>query len=226
MLIIFDCDGVLVDSEILASEVNRTLAKEMGMDISLDDLSLRFSGLTGEAIFEKIAEELEVPVPENIVERSDELLDEALKQSLQAVPGVNGMLDAIEDPYCICSNSTGVRLEQNLKIVSLFDRFRPHIYSAVEVRQHLPKPSPDVFLHAAETLGAAPKDTIVIEDSSHGVEGAVAAGMRVIGFTGASHTYPGHGEKLMDAGAETTVSMLTDVPATIEALKSWSGIGV
>ncbi|MEP0519828.1 MAG: HAD-IA family hydrolase [Hyphomicrobiales bacterium] len=226
MLIIFDCDGVLVDSEILASEVNRTLAKEMGMDISLDDLSLRFSGLTGDAIFEKIAEELEVPVPENIVERSDDLLDEALKQSLQAVPGVDAMLDMIDDPYCICSNSTGARLEQNLKIVSLFDRFRPHIYSAIEVKQNLPKPSPDVFLHAAETHCASPKDTIVIEDSSHGVEGAVAAGMRVIGFTGASHTYPGHGEKLMDAGAETTVSLLTDVHPTIEALKNWSGIAV
>lgn len=226
MLIIFDCDGVLVDSEILASEVNLTLAKEMGMDISLDDLSLRFSGLTGDAIFEKISNELNVPIPENIVERSDQMLDDALKQSLQAVAGVHDMLDAIDDPYCICSNSTGVRLEQNLKIVSLLDRFQPHIYSAVEIRQKLPKPSPDVFLHAAETLGASPKDTIVIEDSSHGVEGAVAAGMRVIGFTGASHTYPGHGEKLMDAGAETTVSMLADVRPTIEALKSWSGINV
>lgn len=226
MLIIFDCDGVLVDSEILASEVNRTLAKEMGMEISLDDLSLRFSGLTGDAIFEKIAEELAVPVPENIVERSDQMLDDALKQSLQAVAGVHDMLDALDDPYCICSNSTTVRLEQNLKIVSLFEQFHPHIFSALEVRQNLPKPSPDVFLHAAEKLGVSPKDTIVIEDSSHGVEGAVAAGMRVIGFTGASHTYPGHGEKLMDAGAETTVSMLSDVNPTVQALKNWSGIGI
>lgn len=226
MLIIFDCDGVLVDSEILASEVNRTLAKEMGMEISLDDLSLRFSGLTGDAIFEKISEELAVPIPENIVERSDQMLDEALKQSLQAVAGVHDMLETIDDPYCICSNSTTVRLEQNLKIVSLFDQFRPHIFSALEVRQNLPKPSPDVFLHAAEKFGVAPQDAIVIEDSSHGVEGAVAAGMRVIGFTGASHTYPGHGEKLMDAGAETTVSMLSDVNPTIQALKSWTGIGI
>lgn len=226
MLIIFDCDGVLVDSEILASEVNLTLAKEMGMDISLDDLSLRFSGLTGEAIFEQISEELAVPIPENIVERSDQMLDDALKQSLQAVTGVHDMLGAVDDPYCICSNSTGVRLEQNLKIVSLFDQFRPNIFSAVEVRQKLPKPSPDVFLHAAETLGFSPSDAIVIEDSSHGVEGAVAAGMRVIGFTGASHTYAGHGEKLMDAGAETTVSMLSDINPTIKALKTWAGIGV
>lgn len=226
MLIIFDCDGVLVDSEILASEVNLTLAKEMGLDISLDDLSLRFTGLTGEKIFEQIAEELAIPVPDGIVERSDQMLDDALKQSLQAVAGVHDMLDAVDDPYCICSNSTTERLEQNLQIVKLFDRFRPHIYSALEVRQKLPKPSPDVFLHAAEIFGASPKDTIVIEDSSHGVQGAIAAGMRVIGFTGASHTYAGHGEQLMDAGAETTVSMLSDVPPTVQALKSWSGLNV
>lgn len=225
MLIIFDCDGVLVDSEIIASEVNLQLVKDLGMDITLDELSQRYSGLTAENIFAQVAEEVNRPLPEDLAERSDKMLDEALQQSLQAVAGVHAMLDAMNDAHCICSNSTTPRLTQNLKLTDLYDRFHPHIFSALEVRQNLPKPSPDVFLHAAETLGATPAESIVIEDSSHGVEGAVAAGMRVIGFVGASHSYAGHSEKLMDAGAETTVSNLSDVPATVEALKSWSGIG-
>ncbi len=226
MLIIFDCDGVLVDSEIIASEVNLELIKDLGLDLTLDELSQRYSGLTAVNIFAQVAEELKRPLPEDLAERSDKMLDEALRQSLQAVAGVHEMLDAMDDARCICSNSTTPRLAQNLKLTNLYDRFHPHIYSALEVRQFLPKPSPDVFLHAAETLGATPAESIVIEDSSHGVEGAVAAGMRVIGFVGASHSYAGHSEKLMDAGAETTVSSLSDVPATVEALKSWSGIGV
>lgn len=226
MLIIFDCDGVLVDSEIIASEVNLELVKELGLDITLDELSLRYSGLTADTIFDQVAQELEKPLPDDIAERSDRMLNEALQQSLQPVSGVHNMLDALQDSICICSNSTTARLEQNLKITNLYDRFRPHVFSAVEVRQNLPKPSPDVFLHAAETFSTAPDQTFVIEDSSHGVEGAVAAGMRVIGFTGASHSFAGHGERLMDAGAETTVSQLADVPATVQALKSWSGIGL
>lgn len=226
MLIIFDCDGVLVDSEIIASEVNLEIVKDLGMDLTLDELSQRYSGLTADSIFAQVSEELNKPLPQDIAERSDKMLDEALRQSLQAVAGVHEMLDVMDDALCICSNSTTPRLEQNLKLTNLLDRFHPHIFSAVEVRQNLPKPSPDVFLHAAETLGATPAQSIVIEDSSHGVEGAVAAGMRVIGFVGASHSYVGHSEKLMDAGAETTVSKLSDVPATVEALKSWSGIGI
>jgi HAD superfamily hydrolase (TIGR01509 family) len=226
MLIIFDCDGVLVDSEIIASEVNLEIVKDLGMDLTLDELSQRYSGLTADSIFAQVAEELNKPLPHDIAERSDKMLDEALRQSLQAVAGVHEMLDVMDDALCICSNSTTPRLEQNLTLTNLLDRFHPHIFSAVEVRQNLPKPSPDVFLHAAETLGATPAQSIVIEDSSHGVEGAVAAGMRVIGFVGASHSYVGHSEKLMDAGAETTVSKLSDVPATVEALKSWSGIGI
>lgn len=226
MLIIFDCDGVLVDSEIIASEVNLEIVKDLGMDLTLDELSQRYSGLTADNIFAQVSEELNKPLPQDIAERSDKMLDEALRQSLQAVAGVHEMLDVMDDALCICSNSTTPRLEQNLTLTNLLDRFHPHIFSAVEVRQNLPKPSPDVFLHAAETLGATPAQSIVIEDSSHGVEGAVAAGMRVIGFVGASHSYVGHSEKLMDAGAETTVSKLSDVPATVEALKSWSGIGI
>ncbi len=222
MLILFDCDGVLVDSEILASEATNKLVKEMGLDLSIEEFSSRFAGLNEDITFAAVAEELNIPVPENIVERCETAIDELLRQSLQEVNNVHAMLDRLDHPRCICSNSPTDRLEMSLKKTNLFDRFRPHIYSSLTVKDGNPKPAPDVFLHAAEELGVDPSDCIVVEDSAHGTQGGIAAGMKVIGFVGASHSYAGHAEQLMDAGAETTVNKLIDLPATIEALKYWS----
>ncbi|MBL4645500.1 MAG: HAD family hydrolase [Hyphomicrobiales bacterium] len=226
MLILFDCDGVLVDSEVIASEVTNKLVKELGLELSIEEFASRFAGLNGETIFATVAEELQITHPEDIVERCDVQIDEVQAQSLLEVTGVHAMLDMLDDPRCICSNSTTDRLERNLKKTKLYDRFRPHVFSSLEVRDGQPKPSPDVFLHAAEEFKTDPKDCIIIEDSSHGVQGGVAAGMRVIGFVGASHSYPGHAEQLMDAGAETTINKLLDIPATIEAFKNWSSNGL
>jgi beta-phosphoglucomutase-like phosphatase (HAD superfamily) len=131
------------------------------------------------------------------------------------------MLDALDDPRCICSNSRPERLEVSLIKAGLWDRFRPYVFSAQAVGEGRGKPAPDVFLHGAKEFGTDPADTIVVEDSVAGVTGAVAAGMRVIGFTGASHTWPGHGESLMEAGAQTVVRRLVEVPATIQALRGW-----
>jgi beta-phosphoglucomutase-like phosphatase (HAD superfamily) len=108
-----------------------------------------------------------------------------------------------------------------MRSTGLWDRFRPYVYSALEVGSKAPKPDPSVFLHAATTLDVEPKDCYVVEDSFHGVQAAVAAGMRVVGFIGGSHSYPGHGEHLMDAGAETVIHRFEDLPATLEALKVW-----
>jgi beta-phosphoglucomutase-like phosphatase (HAD superfamily) len=103
----------------------------------------------------------------------------------------------------------------------LWDRFRPYVFSARDVPNGRGKPAPDIFLHAAKLLDTDPSDAIVIEDSIAGVTGAVAAGMRTVGFTGASHSWPGHGEALMDAGAMTVIRRLADFPATVEALREW-----
>ncbi|ODN68534.1 6-phosphogluconate phosphatase [Methylobrevis pamukkalensis] len=91
------------------------------------------------------------------------------------------------------------------------------------MRQGRGKPAPDVFLHAAEVFGVAPHEAVVVEDSVHGAQGAVAAGMRVIGFTGASHSWPGHADALTEAGVETVVRRLADVAPVIEAMKVWGG---
>ena len=137
------------------------------------------------------------------------------------IPGVQDMLDALDDPRCICSNSRPERLEVSLIKAGLWDRFRPYVFSAQAVGEGRGKPAPDVFLHAANVFETSPDDCIVIEDSVAGTTGGVAAGMRVIGFTGASHSWPGHAEALMDAGATTVVRRLADIPATLEALREW-----
>jgi beta-phosphoglucomutase-like phosphatase (HAD superfamily) len=99
------------------------------------------------------------------------------------------------------------------------------VFSAADVRQGRGKPHPDVFLHAAETFAVDPATVVVIEDSATGVTAASAAGMRVIGFVGGAHTWQGHAERLMDAGAETVVRRLKEVPAVVEALRGWEGLG-
>ena len=226
MLLIFDCDGVLVDSEIIASQVNLDVLKELGVDMTLEDMSEKYAGLAGKEIFARIAEELERPLPEDLEDRTDQMMDERMIQSLQVVTGVEAMLDQLDREglsRCICSNSRTERLKRNLEQTNLLHRFDPHIYSSRLVGTKEPKPDPNVFLHALSEFEAEPATTLVVEDSAHGVMGAVAAGLRVVGFTGASHTYPGHAEQLMDAGAITTVNRLSDLPPTFEALRNWSG---
>ena len=221
MLTIFDCDGVLVDSEILSARVDCELLREFGFETTPEELAHRFAGYTTERIFRSIGEELGRAVPDELVRRAEIETDMRLGAEVEAVAGAHAMLDALDGPRCICSNSRPERLEVTLRKTGLWDRFRPYVYSAQDVGDGRGKPAPDVFLHAAREFGAEPGETVVVEDSVAGVTGGVAAGMRVIGFTGASHTWPGHGEALMEAGALTVVRRLSNVVRTVEALRKW-----
>lgn len=226
MLIIFDCDGVLIDSEILSAEVDARILGELGYEIGTMELAHRFAGITTEMIFRMVGEEMGRQIPEAVIDRAKLETDEKLLSEVQAIAGVHEMLDALGDPRCICSNSRFERLKVSLGRVGLWDRFRPYIFSAQEVGTKRGKPEPDVFLHAAREFDTDPAEAIVVEDSTTGVTGAVAAGMRVIGFTGASHSWPGHAEALMDAGALTVVRRLSEVPPTVEALREWRPVAV
>jgi beta-phosphoglucomutase-like phosphatase (HAD superfamily) len=103
--------------------------------------------------------------------------------------------------------------------------FGDRVYSAKDVGEGRTKPAPDVFLHGASTVRCETGNVLVIEDSVHGVHAATAAGMRVVGFTGGSHSYPGHADKLTEAGAETVIAAWPILPATVEALAGWSELG-
>jgi HAD superfamily hydrolase (TIGR01509 family) len=221
MLLIFDCDGVLIDSEIISARVDCEILQELGYRCTPEEMAHRFAGFTTERIFELAGKELGRAIPDDLVRRAERETDRRLSVEVEPVGGVQEMLDALHHPRCICSNSRPERLRVSLEKADLWDRFRPYVFSARDVPNGKGKPAPDIFLHAARLLDTDPADTIVIEDSIAGVTGAVAAGMRTVGFTGASHSWPGHGEALMDAGATTVIRRLADFPATVEALSEW-----
>ncbi|MBC8130558.1 MAG: HAD-IA family hydrolase [Rhizobiaceae bacterium] len=221
-LAIFDCDGVLVDSEIIAARVEAEMLKEFGFEFEAEELAERFAGLTLPRILEILAEENGVRFPKDFADKVEATTDIRLAAELEEIAGAHEILDEIVLPRCICSNSSSVRLEMELDRVGLWDRFRPYVYAAREVGSRKGKPAPDVFLHACKAFGVTPREAVVIEDSVHGVTAAAAAGCRVVGFTGGTHTYPGHAEALSEAGAETVISRLKDYPAVIAALEAWS----
>ncbi len=217
-LVIFDCDGVLIDSEIIAARVESELITEAGFEISAEELAELYAGLTFQDIMLRIEEVSQVPFSAALIDRCQKLVTERL----QHVPMIEGAAQAVMSvtaPRCICSNSSAEQLDLTLGVTGLKPLFGDKVYSAKAVGK--PKPAPDVYLYAAKQFGADPRNTFVIEDSVHGVHGAKAAGTRVIGFTGASHTYPGHADALTEAGAETVISRWRDFPAVLAALSEW-----
>ncbi|NVP56358.1 HAD family hydrolase [Mycoplana rhizolycopersici] len=220
-LIIFDCDGVLVDSEIIAAEVESRLLTEAGYPIGVEEMGERFAGMTWQNILLTVEREASIPLSASLLDKSEKLLDDRLAREVKVIDGVKFALSRLRRPYCICSNSASHRLELMLNKVGLKEIFAPHIYSAKDLGPDRVKPKPDIFLHGAKQFGADPARTLVIEDSVHGINGARAAGMRVVGFTGASHTYPSHADRLTDAGAETVISRMIDLPGVIAALAEW-----
>lgn len=220
-LILFDCDGVLVDSEIIAAEVESKLLREAGFEITAEEMCVRFAGLDWKSILLTIEKEAELPISASLIDKSEKLLDRALAQRVKLIEGVKFALAKITEQRCICSNSSSQRLDMMLTKVGLKPYFAPHVYSAKDLGPDRTKPKPDIYLHGAAAFNVDPSRCLVVEDSVHGVHAARAAGMRVIGFTGGSHTYPTHADRLTDAGAETVISRMVELPQMVEALKNW-----
>jgi HAD superfamily hydrolase (TIGR01509 family) len=223
-LIIFDCDGVLIDSEIIAAKVEADLLKENGYEIDPHEHAIRFTGLNFSQSLEIIEKETGRAFPDGLCDKVEAEIDSRLWRDVVALPGANAILDALDQPRCICSNSVDTRLKMSLTKVGLWDRFRPYVFSALSLPDIAVKPAPDIFLYAAKEFEVEPGRCVVVEDSAHGVSGAVAAGMRVIGFVGARHSYPGHSDQLMDAGAETVVNNLIDIKQVVDAFGAWGGL--
>lgn len=220
-LLIFDCDGVLINSEMIAARVQAAAYKREGFEMEPLGYAEHFAGFTHHAIREAIEEELERKLDEDFADKLEEAFFELADAEMTAVTGTDAMLDQIEMPRCICSNSDSKYLRTYLSDVGLYDRFEPNIFSATEVGTKAPKPDPNVFLYAAQHFGADPKQCLVVEDSATGVKAAVAAGMTVIGFVGADHSWPGHAEALSEAGALTTINRHADLAETVTALSNW-----
>ncbi|ACS50810.1 HAD family hydrolase [Bartonella grahamii] len=222
-LIIFDCDGVLVDSEYLAAKIGSQLLKQTGYEISPEELSERFAGLIFRDILKQVEQETEKPISAHLIDQMTNIFRTQIKTKLRAIDDVREAVEIIQTryPYCICSNAKSVDIKEMLTTVDLYDLFEGKIFSAPEVGTKRTKPAPDVFLFAAQQLQAEPQNTIVIEDSLHGVHAAIAAGMRVIGFTGGSHSYLGHSNALAEAGAETVIAKHAHLGEVLEAMAVW-----
>ncbi|WP_455474447.1 HAD family hydrolase [Bartonella sp. B30(2025)] len=227
-LVIFDCDGVLVDSEYLAAKIGSELLKKTGYEISPEEMSRGYSGLSFLNILKKIEQETKKPISAYLVDKMEDLFRKQIKTELRAIDGIKEAVEAIKScyPYCICSNASSVDIKEMLTIVGLYDSFsdQDKIFSAPEVGTKKTKPAPDVFLFAAQKLNAEPKNTIVVEDSIYGVQAAVKAGMRVIGFTGGSHSYLSHSNALVDAGAETAITKHAHLLEVLEAMAVWQDL--
>lgn len=219
-LVIFDCDGVLVDSEVIATRVDAEMITKAGFPITAEEIAQRFSGLTFRDILLTVEKEANVPLKASLIDEHRKALQEALSREVTMIEGA-GRVAAAVPKRCVCSNSRLDSVEMMLERVGMKPLFKDMIFSASTIAETRPKPAPDIFLHAAQAMNAAPANTFVIEDSVHGVSGAVAAGMRVIGFTGGGHSYPGHADSLTEAGAETVINRWDGFLPVLLALTEW-----
>lgn len=204
-LVIFDCDGVLVDSEILAAQVMSEALGAVGMPMKAEECLAAFIGLDAPATRRKLETVYGATLPSDFDALVIEKLDIAFQTRLKTLPGVATLIDGLTRPYCVASNSSHERLRRAFAVTGLAPLVEGRVFSADDVQHG--KPAPDLFLHAARSMGGfAPNQCLVIEDSVTGVTAARAAGMRVVGFCGGGHIRPGHAERLLSLGAEWIVT--------------------
>jgi HAD superfamily hydrolase (TIGR01509 family) len=209
-LVIFDCDGVLVDSELITNRVFAQMLNELGIAVSLEDMFERFVGRSMPQCLEVVTKLLGRPVPQHFVEEYMTRSATALKAELKAVPDIETVLAAMRIPYCVASSGTHEKMQTTLGITGLLPKFRGKMYSVTEVAQS--KPFPDVFLHAARQQGVMPADCAVVEDTPTGVRAGVAAGMTVFGYCGLTPK-----RRLTEAGAHHTFEHMRDLPGLLSA---------
>ena len=214
--IIFDCDGVLVDSEALALEVELAALTELGIATDAQTHMERYLGLTGPEFYDALEREfLRVhnrPLAPDFRSKCAQRYRAAIDSDrLVEIAGARDFVSKLACAKAVASSSSVDSLERKLRRTLLWDQFAPHIYSGEHVARG--KPEPDLFLHAASRIGATPAACLVIEDSTHGIVAAKRAGMRVWGFTGGTHMLNPAGEHLLNAGAERILRHWRDAEA-------------
>lgn len=212
-LIIFDCDGVLVDSEVISCRAHAEMLTRHGYTITAEQVLQRFLGVSDREARLAIEAEMGRKLPDDFELQMKQAALRLYEEHLHLIPHVAETVAALDLPKCVASSGTPEKIHHGLTCAGLYDRFSPHIFSAVQVKRG--KPAPDLFLFAAEQMGAAAERCVVVEDSVPGVTGARAAGMTVLGFFGGSHCTPGHAAMLQKAGAAVTFDDMRQLPALI-----------
>jgi HAD superfamily hydrolase (TIGR01509 family) len=209
-LVIFDCDGVLIDSEVHYCRAGAETFAELGVAMSLPEFMRRYVGIALPDMAASMRHEFGAALAERWLQLAPPRGRAYAAAGLQAVAGVAEVVAGMTTPKCVASSTGPEGLRRSLGQVGLFEHFAPHIFSATMVKRG--KPAPDLFVFACEQMGRRSDQCLVIEDSVPGVTAARAAGMRVLGFTGASHRYPELADRLTAAGAEIIFDDMRQLP--------------
>lgn len=204
--VIFDCDGVLIDSEIIANRIEVEVKCELGFPTTLEEQLKKFvgHGPTSPIVIEELKK-----LPPHFDALVDERCKIAYQSELQPIAGVVEVLQMLKLPKCVASNSRTPWLNLKLEVTGIKPFFPNAIFSGDAVKRG--KPEPDLFLHSMKTMGWSHQECLVVEDSVAGVTAGKAAGLLVCGFVGGGHIYPGHAERLLQAGADYIVTDIRNI---------------
>ncbi|MBR1126327.1 HAD family hydrolase [Bradyrhizobium lablabi] len=217
-LVIFDCDGVLVDSEVISCRAHAETLTRHGYPITEEQVLHRFLGVSDREARMIIEREIGRALPGDFEAQVKEATLKFYAGDLKAIAGVAAAIAAIDLPKCVASSGTPEKIRHGLECAGLYEQLAPHIFSGTQVKRG--KPAPDLFLFAARQMGVAAERCVVIEDSVPGVTGARAAGMTVLGFHGGSHCQPGHADKLRKAGAAVVFDDMRQLPELVRRVDS------
>ncbi len=217
-LVIFDCDGVLVDSEPLAMQLLLQTLAEAGVELAAEEAYEAFLGKSLATVCEMLRRDYGVDVDDAALQRMRARLNAAIRAELQPIPGIARTLETLGRPICVASSSQVERIRLSLAVTGLERFFGDDVFSATMVARG--KPAPDLFLFAAQRMHVAPEHCMVIEDSPAGVTAAREAGMQVLGFTGGSHAQAAtHREKLQALRPTDVFDDMTALPGLLLGLE-------
>lgn len=218
--LIFDCDGVLVNSEEIVQSIEIELLGELGLHYERDAFARRFLGVANDHFYAELngdsMQQRGEPLPQSFTDNLHQRAREAFEQELRAFAGIADVVKSCVGKIAVASSSTINGLEFKLSHTGIKQHFAPHIFSAEHVNAG--KPAPDVYLHAADKIGASPEQCVVVEDSVNGVLAGIAAGMQVIGYVEGQHCLAGHDDLLRDAGANLIVGSMRALQSELVSL--------
>jgi HAD superfamily hydrolase (TIGR01509 family) len=218
-VIIFDCNGVLVDSEPIAMSVAAEELQRVGLRVTPEIVARYFTGRRPVDMFADVEAATGITLPEGFAAYVARVTLERLRHEVRTMPHVAHALTWLRGPKCVASSSPLDRVRASLECTDLLRFFEPNVFSASFVR--MGKPAPDLFLHAAQSMGRTPAECVVVEDSPAGVAAAVAAGMTAIGFVGGGHASLNLGSHLTAAGARMVIADMRALKGAVVTLRGY-----